>query len=213
MKKTIMFLIAILLLAGCAKDGGSLSDKVEIAKLKETLAARDKAIETLMNEKETMQALLNQFDPNVLAQNSMVYTSIPLLMTSEAKCSTLGRSTRCALPSTNASLILPIMTMPSFIYVLNPTPTQIFIVYYDEKELWVYADYAIVSKAEADSIMATSGVESIVKTLPDGRVLMTLATPGIALSNPLAIDAFTKQFKDKLNGSIDLQFELISTNG
>lgn len=208
-----MFLIAILLLTGCAKDGGSLSDKAEIAKLKETLAARDKAIETLMNEKESMQALLNQFDPNVLAQNSMVYTSIPLLMTSEAKCSALGKSTRCALPSTNASLILPIMTMPSFIYVLNPTPTQIFIVYYDEKELWVYADYAIVSKAEADSIMATSGVESIVKTLPDGRVLMTLAAPGLALSNPLAIDAFTKQFKEKMNGSIDLQFELISTNG
>ena len=213
MKKTIMFLIAILLLAGCAKDGGSLADKAEIAKLKETLAARDKAIETLINEKETMQALLNQFDPNVLAQNSVVYTSIPLLMTSEAKCKAVGGSTRCALPSTYAILILPIMTMPSFIYVLNPTPTQIFIVYYDEKELWVYADYAIVSKAEADSMMATSGMESIVKTLPDGRVLMTLATPGLALSNPLAIDAFTKQFKDKLNGSIDLQFELISTNG
>lgn len=206
-----MFLIAILLLGGCAKST-SIADKAEIAKLKETLAERDKAIETLINEKETMQAMLKQFDPDVLAQNSMVYTSIPLLMTSEAKCSAVSGSTRCSLPSTNATLILPIATMPSFIFVLNPTSNQIFIVYYDEKELWVYADYSIVTKAEADSILATSGAQSIVKTLPDGRVLMTFAPPGLTLRNPAAIDAFNTQFKNKLNGEIDVVLNTIANN-
>ena len=211
MKKTIMILIALLMLAGCGKSGNP-TDSAEVKQLKETIAQRDQAIESLITDKETLQAILDQFDPDVLQQNSMVYTAIPLLMTSEAKCSGISANTHCSLASMDGELIVPIKEWPSFMYVLNPNPNQIFIVYYDEKELWVYADYSIVSKGEADAIIAYQGSASIIKTFDDGRVLMTFATPGLQLTNPAAIAAFNAQFKDKLEGTIDVQLNLTPGN-
>jgi hypothetical protein len=200
MKKTLMILIAVLMLAGCAKAG----DSAEVAKLKQTLAERDKSIETLINEKETLQALLDQIDPGTLQKSTVVYTAIPLLMASEGKCSSANNATKCDLVSTNAILSVPIAAWPSFMYVLNPTPNQIYIIYYDEKELWVYGDYSIVSKSEADAILKGEGSASVIKTFADGRVLLKSVTSGIALSNPDAVKAFNTQFKDKLGGEIDI---------
>ncbi|MGB7594164.1 MAG: hypothetical protein WBL80_01200 [Erysipelotrichaceae bacterium] len=209
MKKTCMILIAIFLLAGCTQSG----DSAEVAKLKQTIAERDKSIETLINEKETLQALLDQVNPDVLQQSTVVYTAIPLLMASEGKCGVSNSVVKCELVSTNAVLTVPISAWPSFMYILNPTPNQIYLVYYDEKELWVYGDYSIVSKAEADAILKGEGSASIIKTFTDGRVLLKSATAGIALSDPAAIDAFNTQFKDKLNGEIDVVLNILANNG
>jgi hypothetical protein len=206
MKKTLMILITVLLLAGCSKAG----DSVEVAKLKQTVVERDKSIETLINEKETLQALLDQIDPDTLQKSTVVYTAIPLLMASEGTCSSGNNVTKCELVSTNALLSVAIAVWPSFMYVLNPTPNQIYIVYYDEKELWVYGDYSIVSKSEADAILKGEGSASIIKTFADGRVLLRSITSGIALSDPAAINAFNTQFKDKLSGEIDIVFTAAS---
>lgn len=208
MKKTCMILIAIFLLAGCAKS----ADSAEVAKLKQTIADRDKSIETLINEKETLQALLDQINPDVLQQSTVVYTAIPLLMASEGKCGVSNSVVKCELVSTNAILTVPIAAWPSFMYVLNPTPNQIYLVYYDEKELWVYGDYSIVSKGEADAILKGEGSASIIKTFADGRVLLKSVTSGIALTNQDAINAFTTQFKDKLGGEIDVVLNTIASN-
>jgi hypothetical protein len=42
---------------------------------------------------------------------------------------------------------------------------------------------------------------------------MKFATPGLQLSDPAAIDAFNTQFKDKLNGSIDVTLNPLSSGG
>lgn len=209
MKKTCMILIAIFLLAGCAKSVESSED----AKLKQTIAERDKSIETLINEKETLQALLDQINPDVLQQSKVVYTAIPLLMASEGKCGISDSVVKCELVSTNAVLTVPIAAWPSFMYVLNPTPNQIYLVYYDEKELWLYGDYSIVSKSEADSILNVDGSASIIKTFADGRVLLKSDPAGIALTDPAAINAFNTQFKDKLKGEIDVVLNPGARNG
>jgi len=206
MKKTCMILIAILLLAGCAESD-------EVAKLKQTIAERDKSIETLINEKETLQALLDQINPDVLQQSTVVYTAIPLLMASEGKCRAANSVVKCELVSTDAVLSVPIAAWPSFMYVLNPTPNQIYLVYYDEKELWVYGDYSIVSKNEADAILKGEGNASLIKTFADGRVLLKSNTSGIALTNQAAINAFTTQFQEKLKGEIDVVLNTIANNG
>jgi hypothetical protein len=160
-----------------------------------------------------LQALLDQINPDVLQQSTVVYTAIPLLMASEGKCGAASNNTKCELVSTNAVLTVPIAEWPPFMYVLNPTPNQIYIVYYDGKELWVYGDYSIVSKSEADAILKIEGSASILKTFNDGRVLLKLVTSGIPLKNPEAIDAFNTQFKGKLGGEIDIVLNNVPSKG
>ncbi len=208
MKKTALILITMLMLTACTKTP-AVSDSTQIAKLKESITTLQSQVSQLISEKEALQARLDQFDPNVLNQNTVMYTSIPLLMAAQSKCSAVNGATHCELQSSNAVLILPIKDIPSFIYVLNPTPNQIYVVYYDEKELWVYGDYSIVSKGEAASI----GMAGAIKTFSDGRVLMRFDNPSPALTNPVAIDAFNKQFKDQLGTKIDLTFNPKPANG
>ena len=208
MKKTYLLLIAILMLTACEKSPVGY-DSTQVAQLKESNATLQSQVNQLINEKEALQARLDKFDPNVLNQNTVIFTSIPLLMAAQSRCSAINSATHCELQSSDAVLILPIKDIPSFIYVLNPTPNQIYIVYYDEKELSVYGDYSIVSKGEAASI----GMAGAIKTFADGRVLMRFDNPSPALTNPTAIDAFNKQFRDQLGSTIDLVFNSKPANG
>ena len=78
MKKTILPLILILILTGCTPvaDNGDAYQEV-IAQQEAKIDELRNEVLTLTKEKENLQALLDQFDPDILNQNAMVYTSKP----------------------------------------------------------------------------------------------------------------------------------------
>lgn len=205
MKKSILFLILVLFLTGCTptEDNNAAYQEV-IAQQEAKIDELRSEVQTLTKEKENLQALLDQFDPDILNQNAMVFTSISLLFASESNCIAEENATRCELLSSNAVLDAPIQTWPSFMHVLNPSPDMIFIVYYDDEELWVYDSYQITSQEVAQEIIEQEGAATIVKTFEDGRVLVQFVSIGITLNNPAAVEAYETQFKNQLMGVIEI---------
>jgi len=205
MKNSILLLILFLLLSGCTQtEDNSAAYQEVIAQQEAKIDELRNEVQTLTKEKENLQALLDQFDPDILNQNAMVFTSISLLFASESNCIAEENATRCELLSSNAVLDAPIQTWPSFMHVLNPSPDRVFIVYYDDEELWIYDSYQITSQEEAQEIIEQEGAASIVKTFEDGRVLVQFVSIGITLNNPTAVEAYETLFKNLLTGPIQL---------
>jgi len=205
MKNSILLLILFLLLTGCAQtEDNSAAYQEVIAQQEAKIDERRNEVLTLTKEKENLQALLDQFDPDILNQNAMVFTSISLLFASESNCIAEENATRCELLSSNAVLDAPIQTWPSFMHVLNPSPDLVFIIYYDDEEIWIYDSYQITSQEEAQEIIEQEGAASIVKTFEDGRVLVQFVSIGITLNNPTAVEAYETLFKNLLTGPIQL---------
>lgn len=205
MKNPILLLILFLLLSGCAQtENDSVAYQEVIAQQEAKIDELRNEVQTLTKEKENLQALLDQFDPEILNQNAMVFTSISLLFASESNCIAEESATRCDLLSSNAVLDAPIQTWPSFMHVLNPSPDRVFIVYYDDEELWIYDSYQITSQEEAQKIIEQEGAASIVKTFEDGRVLVQFVSIGITLNNPTAVEAYETLFKNLLTAPIQI---------
>lgn len=205
MKNPILLLILFLLLSGCAQtENDSVAYQEVIAQQEAKIDELRNEVQTLTKEKENLQALLDQFDPDILNQNAMVFTSISLLFASESNCIAEESATRCDLLSSNAVLDAPIQTWPSFMHVLNPSPDRVFIVYYDDEELWIYDSYQITSQEEAQKIIEQEGAASIVKTFEDGRVLVQFVSIGITLNNPTAVEAYETLFKNLLTAPIQI---------
>jgi len=205
MKNSILLLILFLLLTGCAQtEDNSAAYQEVIAQQEAKIDELRSEVQTLTKEKENLQALLDQFDPDILNQNAMVFTSISLLFASESNCIAEENATRCELLSSNAVLDAPIQTWPSFMHVLNPSPDLVFIIYYDDEEIWIYDSYQITSQEEAQEIIEQEGAASIVKTFEDGRVLVQFVSIGITLNNPTAVEAYETLFKNLLTGPIQL---------
>ncbi|MHC1735427.1 MAG: hypothetical protein AB9921_07140 [Erysipelotrichaceae bacterium] len=205
MKNSILLLILFLLLSGCTQtEDNSAAYQEVIAQQEAKIDELRNEVQTLTKEKENLQALLDQFDPDILNQNAMVFTSISLLFASESNCIAEESATRCELLSSNAVLDAPIQTWPSFMHVLNPSPDLVFIVYYDDEEIWIYDSYQITSQEEAQEIIEQEGAASIVKTFEDGRVLVQFVSIGITLNNPTAVEAYETLFKNLLTGPIQL---------
>jgi len=205
MKNSILLLILFLLLSGCTQtEDNSAAYQEVIAQQEAKIDELRNEVQTLTKEKENLQALLDQFDPDILNQNAMVFTSISLLFASESNCIAEENATRCELLSSNAVLDAPIQTWPSFMHVLNPSPDLVFIVYYDDEEIWIYDSYQITSQEEAQEIIEQEGAASIVKTFEDGRVLVQFVSIGITLNNPTAVEAYETLFKNLLTAPIQI---------
>ncbi|MBN2849438.1 MAG: hypothetical protein JXK92_02165 [Erysipelotrichaceae bacterium] len=205
MKKSILLLILFIFLSGCTPtEDNSAAYQEVIAQQEAKIDELRSEVQTLTKEKENLQALLDQFDPDILNQNAMVFTSISLLFASESNCTAEENATRCELLSSNATLDAPIQTWPSFMHVLNPSPDLVFIIYYDDEEIWIYDSYQITSQEEAQEIIEQEGAASIVKTFEDGRVLVQFVSIGITLNNPAAVEAYETQFKNQLTAPIQI---------
>ena len=95
MKNPILLLILFLLLSGCAQtENDSVAYQEVIAQQEAKIDELRNEVQTLTKEKENLQALLDQFDPDILNQNAMVFTSISLLFASESNCIAEESATR-----------------------------------------------------------------------------------------------------------------------
>jgi outer membrane murein-binding lipoprotein Lpp len=211
MKKTIALIVLSLLLVGCST--ATNADQAKIKELEAKISQQEAQITALQNEKANLQKILDTYDPNIGYQNTMMYTAISLLFTSQATCTAVAGKTNCLLPANNATLVIPIVEMPRFMVVLNPSPDKIFVIYYDDLEMMIYSTFTIVLSSEVDAILAQVPLAKVVKNLADNKVLIQFASDSMDLSNPTAIDNYTKQFIDKLSGNFDYVEALPGSNG